>query len=1629
MQNEKRKKNRVIHSLLASALIASMLGGLAQPALAVEPVVAEPEEIAAPVEPDNGNTELTTPEDVQDTAPPAGDTTVDDAEATDAESAETLINGGFETGDLSGWTLLNGDNVATVSSEATYWPEMPTRYYYQEGTHFLLSNEGTSGGAIRSSTFTLGGDGYIAFLIGGANTESKGSVKVYQVNDGGDDTLVATYTNPEWRDPDKGMTLLRRYGRLTDCIGKQLYFVVENGTDTSGFAFINVDDFRTSLTLNEVKELHKSEMQRIRNIDDKFKDAIIESYKAYGLAEADYAELVSTVPETITRYAGDTVELPELISGFTRAEMAYKGKAVSVTVSDIGVAQNGEMIQTGGEALTLSEGTYDVTYKLTYSGITTEALSFTIDVQSAGAVPHDVENGGFETGDLSGWTILTESVWGKDESGAYKGISSDQTYWGEKLPYNQEGNYHLNGWEVTGDEAVSWGIRSSMFTLGGSGWISLRMGGNAAQVRIYKENGTLIWSFDQTRFHDISFPYIGKGGSWADMGTYFIDLSDYLGQQLYVELWDKTMDGPWRLAFFDAVKCYYEDVPDVANGSDTVTAPVDKIDDVLQYGDVKIPWTQLHIIHPSEGDGVVYLSFDGDTGFNAANAWGWKQNATLTSVFTNPAYQDEPVEPYRPKGVKGKALNFDGYSNSLSYSEVVEGSKLTIDVYVCPRVFCWSAPQDARENHIPEVITGSYNTGSKAGFLLGVTKHGYLTFRIGTGNNWYNLVGNADSVLPTYEWSRVTAVFDGDAGKMNLYLNGKPAGEKDIEAGSQIAGTGSSVLVGRGSEAVTYEVSDKTMFPGLMDELTISMTAKTAAEVAASGYTLPEISYEDAMTPESALAGDYYRPQYHPAPSGNWMNEPHALFQYNGRWHLFYQFAPAGPYWQTISWGHWVSDDMVSWEYVKEAVIPTENSVTPDAVWTGNMIFDSEGKPLLLITAGDDGRSVSGSNQHVGLVKAVDYSDPDLTDWEIIGYAKAQESGMGKIGEFRDAQCFGIGNERYMVVGGAQDVPEGQAQQGVAHIFRTTAKTAGEWKEACKGNVLNGMEWEYMGSLLGDFFEDENHPYLAAYGDVWEMPNLVPLSYADGTPSGKYLFVFSPQHGSMDVRYFIGTFDPDTCRFTPDFSEAKLMDYGHEIFTGPTLYLNGDGKVYISSIMQDGRSAELHRDAGWAHFAGLPRELFLKEDGTLGITHVDTTPIEGNRIVSFENLTAAAANEKLKAVASDLIKVDFAFSGDPSAEVGFILKKSGNTSSRLYLNGTTLGLDDKSGSYAKDGTVKGTIYVDKCSIEAYIDDSIAISGVKYLRGTGLEVFMEGEATCSVTVTEVNSIRDSKQPDKDYVSNTTRYQITIPTATPNGTVTVTPKSAEFGAKVTITAKPDEGYTTGSVTVTARNGRNISVTDKGGNIYTFIMPDSRVSVEVSFTKIADNTPAENEPFTGLGTPGISGIVLNPAAMPFTDVNANSWYYNSVDYVWKHYLLSGVSDTQFSPNTTTSRAMIWTLLARMNNVRTDINPGSTWYEKGMLWAMEQGVTDGSSAMSDITREQLATMLWRNAGSPGGTVELNQFSDSGSVSGYALSAVRWAVATGILQGSDGKLNPKGTATRAQVAAMVMRYGERIGA
>ena len=141
-----------------------------------------------------------------------------------------------------------------------------------------------------------------------------------------------------------------------------------------------------------------------------------------------------------------------------------------------------------------------------------------------------------------------------------------------------------------------------------------------------------------------------------------------------------------------------------------------------------------------------------------------------------------------------------------------------------------------------------------------------------------------------------------------------------------------------------------------------------------------------------------------------------------------------------------------------------------------------------------------------------------------------------------------------------------------------------------------------------------------------------------------------------------------------------------------------------------------------------------------------------------------------------------------------------------------------------------------------------------------------------------------------------------------------------------------------------------------------------------------------------------------------------------------MNGTSKNGFSPNATTTRGMIVTILARVEGVNTN---GTSWYAAGQKWAMDNGISDGTNMIGEVTREQLAAILYRYAKLKGYHVSksaaLTAFSDADKVSGYAAEAMQWAVAEGLLQGSNGKLNPQGSATRAQVATILMRFMEKI--
>lgn len=265
---------------------------------------------------------------------------------------------------------------------------------------------------------------------------------------------------------------------------------------------------------------------------------------------------------------------------------------------------------------------------------------------------------------------------------------------------------------------------------------------------------------------------------------------------------------------------------------------------------------------------------------------------------------------------------------------------------------------------------------------------------------------------------------------------------------------------------------------------------------------------------------------------------------------------------------------------------------------------------------------------------------------------------------------------------------------------------------------------------------------------------------------------------------------------------------------------------------------------------------------------------------------------------------------------------------------------------------------------------------------------------------------------------TGYQILV-SQPEHGRVSASLTSASAGEEITITVLPDSGYVAGGVSVTDSANAAVAVKDLGNGIYTFVMPASNVTVKA----VLNCDGGENCP-----------------SRFYTDLNPGWWYHDAVDYVLVHGLMVGTDENIFSPETNLSRAMIVTILWRLEGKPeteeaipfTDV-PENDWYTEAVRWAASEGIVYGTSSttyapMDDLTREQMAAILYRYAEYKGYDVavvsDLNQFVDADTVSDYARTAMSWANTKGLITGmSPTTLLPLENITRAQTASILMRF------
>ena len=300
------------------------------------------------------------------------------------------------------------------------------------------------------------------------------------------------------------------------------------------------------------------------------------------------------------------------------------------------------------------------------------------------------------------------------------------------------------------------------------------------------------------------------------------------------------------------------------------------------------------------------------------------------------------------------------------------------------------------------------------------------------------------------------------------------------------------------------------------------------------------------------------------------------------------------------------------------------------------------------------------------------------------------------------------------------------------------------------------------------------------------------------------------------------------------------------------------------------------------------------------------------------------------------------------------------------------------------------------------DGTATITVAMKLNGTTLT-----SKSCTVTVTTYNPPSGGGGGSSDPT-----YSISLPSKVTGGEVSIQKRYAEKGETVTITVTPDDGYELDELIVTDSKGNKLDLTDKGNGKFTFKMPAGRVEIEVSFQE----------------------VVIEPGN-PFVDVSTSDYYYDAVLWAVENGVTNGTSATTFGPDMAVSRAQMVTFLWRAHgspkatgtNPFTDVSTSDYYYD-AVLWAVANGVTNGTSATTfspdtAVTRSQAVTFQWRAAGSP--VVSGSSFGDV-ATDAYYVNAVTWAVANGITNGTGGNtFSPDVVVSRAQAVTFLYREQE----
>jgi sucrose-6-phosphate hydrolase SacC (GH32 family) len=700
-------------------------------------------------------------------------------------------------------------------------------------------------------------------------------------------------------------------------------------------------------------------------------------------------------------------------------------------------------------------------------------------------------------------------------------------------------------------------------------------------------------------------------------------------------------------------------------------------------------------------------------------------DSSIHYVFNDAKYKP-PSDPMWRKGVNGEALLCDGYSTWIAHPRArfeTPVEAFTVAAWVAPRTF------EAAIGGQLSAIVNQHDRLAEQGFIVGTSTHGAWSLQIGTGRSWHE-IWSSEALLPRHEWAFVVATFHSVSGSLCLYLDGERVARDIVERGALIQPAVKDVLIGRHNEPVQLSAFEANLFDGLIDSVGIDGVAWDAAHV--------KSAYLDALRPHggakpladtrprrSRYDGDIHRPQYHFIPPQHWMNEPHAILHFRGKYHVMYQHNAHGPFWHNITWGHAISDDLVHWKDLPDAIVTQRGSVAPDGVWSGSASTNADGNPVLFFTAGNFATS---PNQATGLARSTFATDSDdnLTHWTLhdspVTTLDRKIEVMGRKllpDEFRDPFVWREDGFWCQLVGaGVQDIG------GTALLYTSD-------------DLVN---WTYRKPfMVGDM---TRFPVVSM---MWELPVFLPVG------EGKHIFLFSPwwapgypsAHFLKYVPYWIGTWDVHTLTFTPDHEKPQIFDYGQH-FTGPSGTVDANGRTIIFNIAQTKRDAQMSYDLGWDGNAGLPLELFMRSGELRLRPATELESLRGQHLVSLSGVSLAAANAALSGVGGGMLEIHFELAVPVGERIEFAVRRSatGEESTAIFYDRSTcqFGIDRERSSLSDTVHQRGVqsgpldigeesfnlhIYLDRSMIEAYANERKSITSRIYPRradATGLQLF-------------------------------------------------------------------------------------------------------------------------------------------------------------------------------------------------------------------------------------------------------------------------------------------------------------------